>query len=218
MFQTGKTLRGTVAAIICVLASATAPAVESTRRVDFAAERASDDARYVAQWIIDRRDNRGLPFAVVDKKDAKVFVFDARGRIAGAAPALLGQARGDTSAPGVGKLEPSRIPVADRTTPAGRFRSEPGINLSGEHVVWVDYKAAVAIHRLRPSPPRQRRPQRLASATPKDNRVSLGCIVVPVAFYDGVVKPTFGQGSGVVYVLPETRPVRDMFTPLEDDL
>ena len=218
MFRLGKVLQGAMAAIGWLVVCTAALAAQSARPVDFAVARPSDDARYVAQWVIDRHDNRGLPFAVVDKTRAQVFVFDARGRIAGATPALLGQARGDHSAPGVGKLEPSRIPVADRTTPAGRFRSEPGINLSGEHVVWVDYHAGVAIHRLRPSPARQRRPQRLASATPKDNRVSLGCIVVPAAFYDGVVRPMLGQGKGAVYVLPETRPVREMFTPLEDDL
>ncbi|HUG22282.1 hypothetical protein, partial [Piscinibacter sp.] len=184
MFRLGKVLQGAMAVIGWLGIGAAALAAQSARPVDFAAARPSDDARYVAQWVVDRHDNRGRPFAVVDKTRAHMFVFDARGRIAGAAPALLGQARADHSAPGVGQLEPSRIPVADRTTPAGRFRSEPGINLSGEHVVWVDYNAGVAIHRLRPSPARQRRPQRLASATPKDNRVSLGCIVVAEAFYD----------------------------------
>jgi hypothetical protein len=41
--------------------------------------------------------------------------------------------------------------------------------------------------------------------------VSLGCVVVPGEFFDRVVWPAFGQGAGVVYVLPETRPVASLF-------
>jgi len=36
-------------------------------------------------------------------------------------------------------------------------------------------------------------------------------VVVPVAFYDDVVSPLLGRQRGVVYVLPETRPVGEMF-------
>jgi hypothetical protein len=55
------------------------------------------------------------------------------------------------------------------------------------------------------------REARLASPTPEDNRASLGCVVVPAAFYDSVVEPMLGHGRAVVYVLPETRPVRELF-------
>ena len=90
-----------------------------------------------------------------------------------------------------------------RTTPAGRFVSEPGRNLTGEAIVWVDYTARLAIHRLRPAAAYERRPERLASSTPDDNRITLGCVVVEPAFFDTVVAPTLGTGYGVVYVLPE---------------
>ncbi len=100
---------------------------------------------------------------------------------------------------------------AERTTPAGRFASEPGRNLSGEHVVWVEYDSGFAIHRVRPGAGYERRLQRLASATPADNRASLGCVVVGPTFYDEVVAPALGQQRGVVYVLPETRPVASLF-------
>ena len=46
---------------------------------------------------------------------------------------------------------------------------------------------------------------------PEDRRISLGCVVVPVAFYESVIAPTLGQSRGVVYVLPESRPAREMF-------
>ncbi len=39
----------------------------------------------MADWVVDSGDNRGMPFAIVDKTDAKVFVFDADGRLRGAA-------------------------------------------------------------------------------------------------------------------------------------
>src|SRR5680860_844652 len=70
-------------------------AEHAPKRANFEREHASHEARYVADWVVDSGDNRSLPFAIVDKKDAKVFVFDADGRLHGAAPALLGLARGD---------------------------------------------------------------------------------------------------------------------------
>jgi len=180
--------------------------------VDFGGLRASGDAQFVAQWVMESADHRGLPFAVVDKKDARIYIFEGSGRLTGAAPALLGQAIGDDSAPDVGDhAQAGEVPLSERTTPAGRFISEPGRNLDGEPVVWVDYAAALAIHRVRPGASLRSREARLASATPEDNRVSLGCVVVPAAFYDSVVQPVLGRGRAIVYVLPETRSVRDIF-------
>ncbi|SFR89462.1 hypothetical protein SAMN05428960_2818 [Mitsuaria sp. PDC51] len=174
--------------------------------VDFRGEPASPEARAMARAAFERADAKGLPFAVVDKKAAKLFVFLADGRLAGAAPALLGLARGDRVAPGVGDMVATGIPADLRTTPAGRYDSQPGPNLKGETVIWVDYDAAFAIHRLRPSPARERRAERLASPSPDDNRISLGCVVVTGEFFDRVVAPVLGHGAGVVYVLPEPAP------------
>ncbi len=78
-------------------------------------------------------------------------------------------------------------------------------------MLWVDYAAAISLHRVVTSNPKERRLQRLASATPLDNRISYGCINVPAAFYDGVVRPAFSRSSGVVYILPEVRPVGSVF-------
>lgn len=181
-------------------------------KADFASQEASDDARFVAEWVMQSADHRGLPFAVVDKKGARLYVFDAQGRLSGATPALLGQAVGDESAPNVGvNTQAGMVPMDERTTPAGRFISRPGRNLEGEHVVWVDYSAAFAIHRLRPGASLRSREARLSSATAEDNRASLGCVVVPPAFYDNVVQPLLGRNRAVIYVLPETRSVRDVF-------
>jgi hypothetical protein len=205
-----KALRAGVVACVCTVLCATASAGRATQP-DFAGERASADARQVAQWAFESRDTKGRPFAIVDKKDARLFVFHADGRLAGASPALLGLAPGDHAVPGLGNREHGDIRPSERTTPAGRFVSEPGANLSGEHVIWIDYEEGLAIHRLRPAPASQRRAQRLDSATPADNRISLGCVIVPVAFYDSVVRTTLGGRRGVVYVLPETRSARELF-------
>lgn len=179
---------------------------------DFASIEASHDTRFVAQWVMQSADHRGLPFAVVDKKSAQLYVFDAGGRLLGATPALLGQTVGDESAPEVGAhTQAGEVPMHERTTPAGRFISRPGLNLDGEHVVWVDYATAFAIHRLRPGASMRAREARLATPSAGDNRASLGCVVVPAAFYENVVQPILGRSRAVVYVLPETRSVRDIF-------
>ena len=186
-------------------------AAADIQRADFAREQASRDARHVADWVVDSGDNVDKPFVIVDKTNARVFVFDAAGRIRGAAPALLGSARGDHSVPGIGDRELSDMLPKDRTTPAGRFVAALGRNFRGEDVVWVDYDAAVSLHRVITSNPKERRLHRLATPTPKDNRISYGCINVPARFYETVVSPTFAGTDGIVYVLPETRPARSVF-------
>jgi hypothetical protein len=60
--------------------------------------------------------------------------------------------------------------------------------------------------------PSERRLQRLTTASTLDNRISYGCINVPVAFYEGVVRPIFKGTNGIVYVLPETKPLHEVFS------
>jgi hypothetical protein len=177
---------------------------------DFGKQQVTGEVRDLARWSMRTADHDGLPFAIVDKKNARIYVFDHAGRLRGASPVLLGQAIGDDSAPDVGEhAQTGKVPLEERTTPAGRFVSEPGRNRHGEQVVWVDYQSAFAIHRLRPGPSQRPRQVRLASATPRDNRASYGCVVVPVRFYLDVVARLLGQGRSVVYVLPEQGSPRD---------
>lgn len=185
--------------------------VDTAQRANFAQESASEDARHVADWIVDSGDNGKLPFLIVDKKNAKVFVFDAAGKIRGAAPALLGTANGDDSAPGIGQRKLASIPADERTTPAGRFVGNLGRNLNGVGVLWVDYDAAISLHKVVTSNPKQQRAQRLASSSVADNRISSGCINVPPKFYEQYVKTTFKNTSGIIYVLPETRSIDATF-------
>lgn len=186
-------------------------AAHGPKRASFEGERASHEARHVADWVVDSGDNRGMPFVIVDKTDARVFVFDVDGRLCGAAPALLGLARGDDTVPGIGDRALSSIRPEERTTPAGRFVAALDRNLRGKEILWVDYDGAVSMHPVLTTKPEERRLQRLISPTPLDNRISYGCINVPAKFFKNVVRPAFTGTDGIVYVLPETRMVREVF-------
>lgn len=183
----------------------------AARRADFKAALHSPDARLVADWVAASADNAGVPFAILDKREATVFVFDRSARLVGASPVLLGAAPGDDSVEGIGERAIPDVKPFERTTPAGRFVSRPGKNSSGEDVVWVDYSAAVSMHRVRLIDPKERRLERLASPDAAMRRISYGCINVPVKFFDAVVSPVLGTGRAVVYVLPETKSVHDVF-------
>jgi len=176
---------------------------------------ASPDARQALRWVLELHDNQGLPFVIVDKKGGRIFVFEANGQLRGASAALTGLAPGDHAAPGMEQRSIASLRDYERTTPAGRFVSEPGHNLQGEAIVWIDYAAKLAIHRLRPAPAAERRAERLASETPDDNRISMGCVVVPVSFYETVVGPALGKSRSIVYVLPETQPLQRMLGALQ---
>lgn len=153
----------------------------------------------------DAHDDR--PFAIVDKRAATLSVHAADGRLIGRAPALLGMTPGDAEPASSRGKAPAALRVDERVTPAGRFEAQSGRNLSGERIVWIDYDASLAIHRLRPAPASQHRPERLASANLRDRRITLGCVVVEPAFFDQVVLPTLGRGKSLVYILPEREPV-----------
>jgi hypothetical protein len=187
------------------------PASVALRAADFKGQPASSDARQVADWVVRTRDNQHLSFVILDKREARLFVFDAKGQMRGSTPVLLGAAVGDDSVEGIGNRPIAQVRPEERTTPAGRFIAEPGRNSLGEDVVWVDYHAAVSMHRVRALEPRERRLERLASPTAADNRISYGCINVPLRFYEDLLRPTFRQSRGVVYVLPESKPLQTVF-------
>lgn len=155
-------------------------------------------------------DNGDRPFIIIDKIKARVFLFDERGRLQGAASALLGLGRGDGTVAGIGQRRLATISPQERTTPAGRFVASLGNDYT-QDILWVDYDAALSLHRVITANPRDRRHQRLASASSVDNRISYGCINVPVAFYDKQIIPAFTGTTGVVYILPETKTIEEVF-------
>lgn len=165
----------------------------------------------VSDWVVASGDNAGLPYMIIDKVAAVVAVYEADGARRGVTPALLGLARGDDSVPGIGDRKLSSIKPGERTTPAGRFLAAYGPAAGKAKVLWVDYGTAISLHPVPGGNPKEQRQRRLKSRTPKDNRITYGCINVPAGFYENVVRRTFTGSKGVVYVLPETRPLETAF-------
>lgn len=194
-----------------VTADAPIPVTARPQLADFAGKRVAIDVRRVANWVVASRDNHGLPFVIIDKLGTQVYVFEPGGALRGTTPVLIGAAIGDDSVDGIGLRPIDDVRPEERTTPAGRFVAEPGRNATGEEVIWVDYDAAVSMHRVRAHEPAERRLERLATPTPLDNRISYGCINVPVAFFEQVLQPMLGKSYSVVYVLPETRALDHVF-------
>jgi hypothetical protein len=178
---------------------------------DFHGEAPSPDAKLMANWVTATDDNHEHAFILVDKKDARVYVFNPDGQLKDSAPALLGQARGDQILPGTADKPLAEMKPDEKITPAGRFVAEPGVNADNEDVIWVDYDAAISMHRVRPMVERERRLERLATLTTDDNRISFGCINLPVSFYEDVAKPTVDKYGAVIYVVPEVKTVQQVF-------
>lgn len=208
------------AALCSSAATAGAIVVPAPQHVSFGGHIASPEAQQIADWTMATGDNQDLPFLIVDKIAARMFLFDRRGTLQAATSVLLGSARGDVSPPGVGDKKLALITPAERITPAGRFVADKGTNLAGRDIVWVDYAAAIAIHRatdLTPGTTAQDRLKRLASGSPRDRRISLGCINVSETFYDTFLRPAFAASSGVVYILPETATSAAIFAQAATD-
>ncbi len=74
----------------------------------------------------------------------------------------------------------------------------------------MDYDSAVSIHPTATGVPSERRPERLASPSPDDNRITHGCINVSPGFYEQVVRKTFERG-GVFYILPDKASLAETF-------
>ena len=193
-----------------VLVQVAAP-VSAGRLPDFGHTPASVATRQVVDWVAGTGNHSGQPFVVIDKKAARLYVFDAAARLRDATPVLLGSAPGDDSVPGIGSRPIAEVRPEERTTPAGRFMGMSGRNHTGEDVVWVDHGAAVSMHRVRTTQPTERRLERLASPSVADKRISYGCINVPADFYDAHIRPMFSGRHAVIYVLPEHKSLQQVF-------
>jgi hypothetical protein len=195
-------------------AAQAAPAAATTTAAGAAKPSMPPEMDWLLANVRAHGDNAGAPYMVIDKRGARLWVFDAQGRVIGHAPVLLGYAEGDHTVPGIGDRPLDQVRPHEKTTPAGRFALEAGRNLRGETVLWVDYDAAVSMHQEIPGTPAERRAQRLASPTPADNRITYGCINVPTPFFRQVVLPNFARlppGRAFVYVLPEVQTLQETF-------
>ncbi|WP_315763914.1 hypothetical protein [Sphingomonas sp. Y38-1Y] len=175
----------------------------------------SPEAARVAAWVAASKDNRALPYAIIDKVNAALFLFDASGEQLDAVPVLIGIASGDEATPGVGSKKLSDLGPAEKTTPAGRYLAKFGLPVAGERVLWVDYATSVALHPIpADASPKEKRRERMLSPTPTDNRITFGCINVPRAFYSAKLRPGFRRKGGYVYILPDTKPIDEVFPRL----
>jgi hypothetical protein len=195
-----------VLALLLAAASA-APVAE----VGAAGATASAEVQQVAQWVLDSKDNQHRPYVIVDKANARVFVFDSAGRLRGADAALLGMARGDTPRAGTRNSKLAQLGPKDRITPAGRFLANLDRDALGQPLLLVDYELAIALHPVVKGTVAEHRAARLASATSADNRISFGCINVPLPLFRDVVSTVFAHTDGYVYILPESGAALPLF-------
>lgn len=194
-------------------AAATSPAagVAAPQHADFGGIEAAPDVRQVADWAVRTRDHKALPFAVIDKVNARLYAFDARGVLLEATPVLIGMGIGDTFPHGVIDMDMYDTKPWQRVTPAGRFEADVFEKGRGRSTLWVDYDTGIALHKMPTKKTAQRRAERMKSADPAAHRITYGCINVPPKFYDAVVYPAFKPRGGIVYVLPERLPLRMVF-------
>lgn len=171
---------------------------------------AADTVQQFAQDVVRSADAEGRTFGIIDKPSATLWIFDAQGRPVANSPVLVGQAVGDVAPSDIGTRPLSKVKLHEKVTNAGRFVTEAGNNHKGEDIVWLDYNAALSMHRVR-NVPGEARAKRLQTPTVADNRISFGCVNIPASFYDRYIDPLFSRSKGVVYVLPETKPVASVF-------
>lgn len=207
-----------LALIVPAAAVARAPEAIPPEATSSDAERAIDRslaAARVAEWVAASGDNHSLPYAIVDKANASLLLFDAKGKPLAEVPVLIGIATGDDASPGIGSKKLAEIGPAEKTTPAGRFLAKFGLPFGRERILWVDYATSVAIHPIPADAGKtERRRARMLSPTPDDNRITFGCINVPKAFYANVLRRQFQKKGGYVYVLPDTKPLEAVFPRL----
>lgn len=174
----------------------------------------SEAATRVIDWIVASGDNRSLPYVVIDKNAARAFLFNSKGKYLANAPVLIGIAMGDEATPGVGQKSLAELGPAEKTTPAGRFLAKMGLAAGRKSVLWVDYAASVALHEIPTGNLKERRRERMLSPNVDDNRVTFGCINVPLRFYNRGIRPLFLKKGGYVYVLPDSKALEEVFPPL----
>ncbi|HAX5209117.1 TPA: hypothetical protein JZG45_003969 [Escherichia coli] len=167
----------------------------------------SNTASAVRAWVQETKDNRGQKYIIADKVSGEMHIMDSRGNVLATMPALYGTQKGDAAIPG--------------QTPAGIFtlqqRYDVASSFGGDVQQFAEHSdgSIWAIHRVLTSNPKQMRQARLNSPTAEDNRVSLGCINVPADMYNKYLKNGF---KGKLYVIPEQRPLGEVFRGIQENV
>jgi hypothetical protein len=171
----------------------------------------SIDAKNLADWITESGNNQDLPFIIIDKREANVFIFHSDGQLYQTSPALIGATIGDDVVTGVGQKKLSDITVDEKTTPAGRFEVQLGTSPNKSELLWIDYESGLSMHPVVTSNPLEQRLKRLLSSNLSDRRITYGCVNVSSLFYQEVIHPTFKNSSGITYILPEVHSIKAVF-------
>jgi len=166
----------------------------TVREGELARQSASTDVRRLVQWTMSTQDHADMPFVVIDKANARLYVFDSIGHLRGSAPVLLAAAHADEATPAA--------------TPAGRFVADMPASASEGGIVWTNAAGLVSLHALAAA--RDGEQRRLDSPRVEDKRVSQGPLLVTATFYREYLDALRTQRS-VAYVLPEASPLERVF-------
>jgi hypothetical protein len=191
-------------------------------KADFNGRELSPAASKVVNWI-GAQNRQSEVSLVLDPTTGRMYVLRG-GKIEADAPALFGKA-------GVGSNEhlvrtfgnrgqPSysidNMPDENKITPAGRFplnmEDDPdyGTRITFNHSLGIAY----AVHRVYLGDPKERRQQRLDSATASDNAISFGCVNVSDEFYDKTLKRFNYNGDAYAYLIPSDASQLDATIPM----
>ena len=178
-------------------------------KADYNGRQLSPNAKRVADWIAAQ--NRPSDVSqIVDPATGVLYVMKG-GKVVADSTALFGKA-------GVASIQhlenkfggrsawydQDHTPEANKITPAGRYSLEKEDDSDyGTRLVFnQSLGVAFAIHRLYLGDPKERRQQRLDSATTSDNAITYGCVNVSNDFYDNTLAKFDYSGGAFAYLLP----------------
>ena len=198
VYRAAKAIWNAIKKNVAAVSMALAITTGTTLAIPTEANAATPTETAVVQNIVGQNDNQGKQFIVADKQAGTLTMYTASGQQITSTPTLFGKTKGDS--------------VSSKNTPSGRFETKQA-NVSTEgyggsaQVLTQNGQnlqlggSTYAIHRVYTKYASENRQGRLDTPTATDNRISLGCINVPVDFYDTYLN---SDQATVVYVMPET--------------
>ena len=198
VYRAAKAIWNAIKKNVAAVSMALAITTGTTLAIPTEANAATPTETAVVQNIVAQNDNQGKQFIVADKQAGTLTMYTASGQQITSTPTLFGKTKGDS--------------VSSKNTPSGRFETKQA-NVSTEgyggsaQVLTQNGQnlqlggSSYAIHRVYTKYKSENRQGRLDTPTATDNRISLGCINVPVDFYDTYLN---SDQATVVYVMPET--------------
>ena len=198
VYRAAKAIWNAIKKNVAAVSMALAITTGTTLAIPTEANAATPTETAVVQNIVGQNDNQGKQFIVADKQAGTLTMYTASGQQITSTPTLFGKTKGDS--------------VSSKNTPSGRFETKQA-NVSTEgyggsaQVLTQNGQnlqlggSSYAIHRVYTKYASENRQGRLDTPTATDNRISLGCINVPVDFYDTYLN---SDQATVVYVMPET--------------